>query len=102
MTIYQGDQYNIPIEIARSGEKQGVENVSKLEVIFAGIRKEYPGEVFEQDGVFYYPLSQEETMSLSENRYNLSVRPMFTDNTVEGWVSAGSIKVRAIKGAEVL
>ena len=102
MTIFQGDQYNIPIEITRSGQQQSVDSVSKLEVIFAGMRKEYPGEVFEQDGVFYFPLSQEETMSLAENRYNLSVRPMFTDNTVEGWLSAGSIKVRAIEGAEVL
>lgn len=102
MTIFQGDQYNIPIEITRSGQQQSVDSVSKLEVIFAGIRKEYPGEVFEQDGVFYFPLSQEETMSLAENRYNLSVRPMFTDNTVEGWLSAGNIKVRAIEGAEVL
>ena len=102
MTIYQGDQYNIPIEVTQDGEKQGAETVQKLEVIFAGLRKEYPGDVTATGDGFHFPLSQEETMSLAENRYNLSVRPMFTDNTVEGWLSAGSIKVRAIKGAEVL
>ena len=102
MTIYQGDQYNIPITVSRNGTQQGTTNVEKLEVILAGNRKEYPGEITVHGNEFCYPLTQEETMKLDEDSYDLSVRVLFRDQTVEGWLSAGSVNVRAIEGAETL
>ncbi len=102
MTIYQGDQYNIPITVSRNGTQQGTTNIEKLEVILAGTRKEYPGEIIIHGNNFYYPLTQEETMKLAEDSYDMSVRILFTDQTVEGWLSAGSVNVRAIEGAETL
>ena len=102
MTIYQGDQYNIPIEVTQDGEKQGAETVQKLEVIFAGLRKEYPGDVTATGDGFHFPLSQEETLALARGNYDLSVRIRFNDETVVGWLSAGNVNVREIKGAEVL
>lgn len=102
MTIYQGDQYAVPITITRNGQVQTSANVSRLEVIFAGMRKLYPGDiVYNPDTMsFLFPLDQNETLALEADTYDVIGRPLFTDGTIEGWSSVGSISVIEMEGAE--
>jgi len=101
MTIYQGDQYAIPITVKRSGVVQTSANIATLEVVFAGMRKLYPGEIVYQadNQVFMFPLNQSETLALEADTYDMLGRPKFTDGTIEGWSSVGSINVVEMEGA---
>lgn len=104
MTIYQGDQYAIPITIERNGITQTANDLQKLEVVLAGINKVYPGEVVYNSGTqkFLFPLSQEETLQLEEDSYDILVRPLFNDGSIRGWKKAGNITVIEMEGADAL
>ena len=101
MMIYQGDQYAIPITVKRNGTVQTSENIEALEVIFAGMRKLYPGEiVYQPDSqAFMFPLNQSESLALLPDTYDVLGRPKFTDGTISGWLSVGGIKVVEMEGA---
>lgn len=104
MTIYQGDQYAIPINIDRNGITQTGSDLQKLEVVLAGINKTYPGEVVYNSGTqkFLFPLTQDETLQLEEDSYDIVVRPLFNDGTIKGWKKAGNVSVVAMEGATVI
>lgn len=102
MKIFQGDQYAIPFTVKRDDIVQTDNDVEKLEIIFAGIRKTYPGELVYKEGEWFFPLMQEESLELSEGGYDVSARPYYKDGTVSGWIKAGTITVTEIEGAEEL
>lgn len=102
MKIYQGDQYAIPFSIKRDGIVQTDAEIEKLEIIFVGIRKTYPGELVYKEGQWFFPLMQEESLMLSEGGYDVSARPYYTDGTISGWLKAGTVIVTEIDGAEAI
>lgn len=104
-TIHQGDEFGLPLGITRNGTIQTSSEIEKLEIILAGIRKEYPGEVTwnSEKNKFIFPLSQEETLAMKPGEYDLMIRPLFAaDDAIIGWITVDGIKVVAMRGAEIL
>jgi len=104
MKIYQGDQYAIPIKVKRNSVVQTPTEIQKLEVVLAGMRKEYPGEIEWHAGSsqFLYPLNQDESFALEADTYDVLGRPLYSDGTITGWQSMGSITVFEMEGAQEL
>lgn len=73
-----------------------------MEVILGGLSKLYPGELSYADGEFLFPLTQEESFAMAEDRYDLLIRPKFRDGTVAGVLKAGEVEVVATDTRRVL
>lgn len=78
------------------------DEVEAMEVILGGISKLYPDELSFADGEFQFPLTQEESFAMAEDRYDLLIRPKFRDGTVTGVLKAGEIEVVATDTRRVL
>ena len=104
LKIYQGDQYAIPITVKRGGQVQTAESIYKLEIILAGMRKLYPGEIIYHEATqkFLFPLDQSDSFSLDADTYDAIGRAYYTDGTISGWQKLGSINVLEMEGAETL
>lgn len=62
--ISQGDQYHIAMAIKFNGETVDMSKVEKVEITLHNKTKLYPEEITYSDGVFLYPITQEETFPL--------------------------------------
>ena len=62
--ISQGDQYHISMAIKFNGETVDISKIEKVEITLHNKTKLYPEEITYSDGVFLYPVAQEETFSL--------------------------------------
>lgn len=62
--ISQGDQYHISMAIKFNGETVDISKVEKVEITLHNKTKLYPEEITYSDGVFLYPITQEETFLL--------------------------------------
>lgn len=64
--IKQGDAMALPVEITLQGETISPEDIELAEFYVGPFRKTYPGEVEykAEEGLFYLPLTQEETLAL--------------------------------------
>lgn len=103
LKIYQGDQYYVPITVKRGGQVQTADSIYKLEIILAGMRKLYPGEIIYNDsGRFLFPLNQEDSLALEADTYDAIGRAYYGDGTISGWQKLGSIQVLEMEGAETL
>ena len=103
MKVYQGDQYAVPITVKRNGAVHTANDIEKLEVIFGGIRKEYPGDIMyhAESETFLFPLSQDETMN-AEDENDILTCPKFKDGTITGWIKQGGVTWIEMEGAEVI
>lgn len=104
LKIFQGDQYAIPITVKRSGVLQTDQTIYKLEVILAGMRKVYPGEVVYHEATqkFLFPLNQSDSLNLEADTYDAIGRAYYKDGTISGWQKLGSINVLEMEGAQLL
>lgn len=104
LKIYQGDQYAIPITVKRGGQVQTADSIYKLEIILAGMRKLYPGEIIYHEATqkFFFPLDQSDSLELEADNYDALARVYYTDGTISGWQKLGSINVIEMEGAETL
>lgn len=104
LKIFQGDQYAIPITVKRNGVIQTDNNIRKLEIILAGMRKLYPEEILynEPTQKFLFPLNQSDSFSLEADTYDALGRAYYKDGTISGWQKLGSINVLEMEGAETL
>lgn len=84
------------------GEPVTDADIEAMEVILGGISKLYPDEVIYADGAFQFPLTQEESFAMAEDRYDLLIRPKFRDGTVAGVLKAGEVEVVATDTRRVL
>lgn len=91
MIIKQGDSYAVPIYIELDGQAvtdSTLYAVEAVEVCLEGTSKSYKsdgsGEVTFSDGVFLFPLSQEETLALTEGPGHLDIRLKTIDGNVKG------------------
>ena len=62
--ISQGDQYHISMAIKFNGKTVDISKIEKVEITLHNKTKLYPEEITYSDGVFLYPVTQEETFSL--------------------------------------
>ena len=85
----QGDAYNIPIEILTSdGTPANEGNLEDVEVTLGCIIKSLAKKEIlfnSKDKVFEFPLTQDETFQLYENKYDIQVRVKTTENQVVGF-----------------
>lgn len=104
MKVFQGDQYAIPVEIKRNDELQTEDTVRTVEILFAGIRKVYPGEVIyhAESGKFLFPLMQSDSFSLYEGKHDVMCRTLYTDGTISGWIKCGAVTVQLMEGAQTI
>ena len=89
ITIMQGDAYSIPIEILTSdGIPASNVNFKDVEITLGHITKRLSNnEVFynPNEKIFEFPLTQKETFSLYESKYDIQVRVKVSENQVIGF-----------------
>lgn len=86
MNFLQGDTYNLPVSLSDKDGLLDVSLISEVEFMFGNIRKLYPNDVTydEVKGVFYIPLSQQETFSMINNEIECQARVKFNGGSVKG------------------
>lgn len=94
--IMQGDQYNIPFEIAdKTGTVILPEQVETVEIAVGKVKKTFPNEINYLEGKFLYPVSQEETFDMTEN-VDIHIRVKFVSGDVVGTTINGINVVESI------
>lgn len=78
LKIMQGDQYAIVFTGVQDGAPLDLSKIEMIEFIVGKLRKIYPGEVTENDGKFYFPLTQEETFQFKSASQAVQIRVKFT------------------------
>lgn len=104
ITIHQGDQYAIPFSVKRNNITQTSQTITRMEILLGGLRKTYPGEVeyYSATQQFLFPLMQAESFALEADSYDVLCRPLYSDGTITGWKSAGTVLVEEMEGAQTL
>ena len=104
ITIHQGDQYAIPFSVKRNNITQTAQTITRMEILIGSLRKTYPGDIeyYSATQQFLFPLMQNESFALEENTYDVLCRPLYSDGTITGWKSAGTVRVEEMEGAETL
>lgn len=94
LKIMQGDQYAIVFTGAQDGAPLDLSKIEMIEFIVGKLRKIYPGEVTANDGKFYFPLTQEETLNFKSAMQSVQIRVKFlgAEPVVVG-VPLGGIRV---------
>ncbi len=101
--MMQGDSYGLAIEIKNAADKVVTpDDVTDVEITIGYLRKTYKdGEVIFKDGMWIFPLTQEETFKFPSMRVKGQVRVMFKTGFVEG-ASLGYVCVDESISKEVL
>lgn len=94
LKIMQGDQYAIVFTGTQDGAPLDLSKIEMIEFIVGKLRKIYPGEVTTNDGKFYFPLTQEETLNFKSAMQSVQIRVKFlgAEPVVVG-VPLGGIRV---------
>lgn len=105
LVIMQGDQYALPIELmAKDGTPLSPDTLADVEVVVGTMRKTMSRGAIVYDaerGVFLFPLTQEETFAMRDQRYKVQLRVKTTGGDVVG-IYLGEIIVDMSKSKEVL
>lgn len=101
--MMQGDSYGLSIEILNSvGEAVTSSDVSDVEVSIGSHRKTYKdGEVYFLDGMWVFPLTQEETFEMLPAKVKVQLRVKWLSGDVEG-CDLGYQNIRESISKEVL
>lgn len=103
MQIMQGDAYSIGIAVTLDNEPLDISTVSKAEIVLGKLTKAYPNEVDydSESGRFLFPITQEESFSLSLPPSSAQIRIKFYTGDVIGG-KLGTFDVNASTSKEVL
>lgn len=84
--MMQGDACNLAIRILNNaGNPVTFQDISDLEITIGPLRKTYTqGQLFCQDGLWFFPLNQQETASLWPAPVRAQVRVAWRNGVVEG------------------
>ena len=102
--IKQGDAFSLPVTVTLDGTALDISDVDSVEFMFGSTRKMYPDTVTYSatTGMFYVPLTQEETFALSVGRIILDIRVKFVGGNVQGVLRPLSIGIVDAVSEEVL
>ena len=103
--IKQGDAMALPVEIKLQGQPVDIEDIELAEFYLGPFRKTYPGQVEyrAQEGLFYVPLNQQETLALPAGAaVPADLRVKFTGGDVLGTRDMEYITVYDAISREVL
>ena len=91
MIIKQGDAYGLPVSIEANGQEITEDTlylIDTVEIYLEDNFKEYKkgggGEVTFAEGMFWYPMSQEESQKLTEGPGKVDIRVKTIDGEVHG------------------
>lgn len=103
VNMMQGDKYALKFEITKAdGTVITSDDVSDLEITVGHITKNYSsGEVIYSDGLWCFPVFQEESFALPAKQTKVQVRVKWTDGSVEG-TSTDNMTVDGSESKEVL
>lgn len=84
--IMQGDSYKLAIEILdEAGKPVSSADVNDVEIVLGNMVKSYTkGEIEAGDGVWLFPISQEESLHLMPSKPNAQVRIKWSSGDVDG------------------
>lgn len=84
--MMQGDSYNLTIEILNAeGNAVTPNDVIDVEIAIGFLRKTYANnEILYADGLWVFPITQEESFKLPPARIKAQVRVVWTSRLVEG------------------
>lgn len=101
--MMQGDSYGLAIEIKNAADMVVTSgDITDVEITIGHLRKTYKdGSVTFKDGMWIFPLTQEETFKFPSMRVKGQVRVMFSNGSVEG-ASLGFVCVDESLSKEVL
>ena len=93
--MMQGDSYGLRIEIKNESEEAVTpDDVSDVEITVGFFRKTLAkGKVLYSDGVWIFPITQEESFKLPSTRVKAQVRVVWKNGGVEG-TSLDDIRVK--------
>lgn len=102
--MMQGDQYLQPFSITIDGQPIDISKYLVVEFVLGGLTKLWKaddsGEVKYENGLFLFPLTQEETLTF-DGPQDIQVRVKTIDNVVYG-KQVGSIPVQMSESEEIL
>jgi hypothetical protein len=103
MKILQGDSYPIPVEITQDDVPVTPELVEEVEITIGDrVRKTYTGgDVFYEDEMWYFLLSQEDTFSLSGG-YEVLLRLKYPGSGNVVGTKIGKLSVEKAQRKEVI
>lgn len=102
-TIIQGDAYDIGIVIRAEDAALSAADIRQMRVALGGTVKTYPdGGITYADGVWRYPMTQEESLALRPGAATLTVRMEFAAAQLKGYVSRQQIIVQACPDRAVM
>lgn len=102
-SIIQGDAYDIGIVILAEGAALSAADIRQMRVALGGTVKTYPGGgITYADGVWRYPMTQEESFALRPGAATLTVRMEFAAAQLKGYVSRQQIIVQACPDRAVM
>lgn len=102
-TIIQGDAYDIGIVIRAEDAALSAADIRQMRVVLGGTVKTYPdGGITYADGVWRYPMTQEESFALRPGAATLTVRMEFAAAQLKGYVSRQQIIVQACPDRAVM
>lgn len=100
VTIKKGDAYPLPVVVKLNGQVIDDGTLYAVEIVELSLQdltKEWKadgsGEVTYENGVFYFPLSQQETFNLRAGKIKLDVRVKTIDRWVQGMSNMSTIEV---------
>lgn len=104
ITIKQGDDYKLALRLRLGGEALSVENAERIEFSLGQrLRFLWPGDVTYDDGTFYLPLTQSDTLRLTAGtELPLDVRVKFEGGSVVGAVRPAIVRVTDAVSCQIL
>ena len=100
VTIKKGDAYPLPVVVKLNGQVVGDGTLYAVEIVELSLQdltKEWKsdgtGTVTYENGVFFFPLSQQETFNLRAGKIKLDVRVKTIDEWVQGMSNMSTIEV---------
>ena len=101
--MMQGDSYSLDIEILSADDSVVTDaDVSNVEITIGHLRKTYAdGVVRYEDGVWKFPMTQEETFKYLPSLVRGQVRVVWKNGEVEG-ITLDGIRVKESISREVL
>lgn len=101
--MMQGDAFTKEIEILNAnGEPVTSDDVKDVEITIGVLSKTLSeGEIFYEDGLWKFPISQEESFKFHAAYHEAQVRVLWHSGEIEG-VNLGKVHVEASKSRRVL
>lgn len=100
VTIKKGDAYPLPVVVKLNGQVIDDGTIYAVEIVELSLQdltKEWKadgtGEVTYENGVFYFPLSQEETFNLRAGKIKQDARIKTINGWVQGMVEMTTVNV---------